>query len=73
MVLSCIARIGLALLMTAPRLLVAWAARDKVKMADWQYKLLQAQGYTRTTVHLLAPGIFAQERFFESLDRRGEM
>jgi glycosyltransferase involved in cell wall biosynthesis len=73
MVLSCIARIGQALLMTAPRLLVAWAARDKAKTSDWQCKLLQAQGYTRTTLYLLAPWMFAQERFFESLDRQGEM
>jgi glycosyltransferase involved in cell wall biosynthesis len=73
MVQRCIARIGQALLMTAPRLLVAWAARDQAKTSDWQYKLLQAQGYVRTTLHLLAPWMFAQERFFESLDRRGEM
>ena len=68
----CIARIGQALLINVPFLLLAYLRRDRVEAIDRKCLLWQAAGYTRRTVHLLAPEMFPQEGFFSRIEFRKE-
>jgi glycosyltransferase involved in cell wall biosynthesis len=68
--LLCVARIGQALLVNMPRLLLAYVKRDKAEILDRKCLVLRAIGYTRKTLFLIAPRVFTQERFFARLEFR---
>jgi len=61
-------------------LLIAWILRDRFRELDRRYRLWMTLGYVRGSLSLLAPTIFRQRKFFDSLDfrsgaanRRGNM
>lgn len=70
--LLCIARIGQALLINLPRLLLAYVLGDQAEVVGRKSLLWRAVGYTRQTLFLFAPRVFTQERFFDRLESRGE-
>lgn len=65
-------RAGQALLVTLPRLARARIARDGASLLELQCRFARAVGYERQALRLLAPRVFAQPRFFEDLEFRGE-
>ena len=67
-----LARIGRAKLLHIPRLVAAIVRGDAAAAADTRCLIWRAAGYGRTTLAMLAPRLFAQERFFEQLDFRNE-
>ena len=68
----CLARIALALLVHLPLLFVAWLRCDPGGVLGRRARLWRIEGYLRKTLALLAPRLFPQQRFFESLKfRRG--
>ncbi len=68
----CAARIGQAFLINLPRLLAAALRGDRGKVLETKCLLWRASTYARETLHLLAPAVFRQERFFARLTFRGE-
>lgn len=72
MVLLCLARIGQALLLNIPCLLLAYLKNNEAETLDRKCLLWRAVGYTRQSLKLLAPRIFAQKGFFASLEFRKE-
>jgi hypothetical protein len=70
--ITCLARLGQALLLNVPRLLVVWARNDRVKAMGQICLLARAYGYLRQTLFILAPKIVPQKTFFHRLDFRGE-
>ncbi len=72
MIILCIARMGQALLVNLPRLLMALLARDRGKVIETKCLLWRAVTYTRYVIRMLSPRLFTQERFFASLTFRGE-
>jgi len=70
MLLLCIARIGQALLVNFPFLLLAYLKRDKTEILDRKCLLLRAVGYTRQCLLSVAPKILPQRHFFEAMDFR---
>jgi glycosyltransferase involved in cell wall biosynthesis len=69
-VMMCVARLGHAGLVTLPKLVVAWSRGDDGHVLGRQTVLWRAEGYARKTLALIAPWLFAQRRFFESLEFR---
>jgi GT2 family glycosyltransferase len=69
-VFSCIGRIGQALLMNLPLMLMACTTKNQSETLDRQALLWRAVGYTRKTLNLVAPGIFRQEKFFSRVEFR---
>jgi glycosyltransferase involved in cell wall biosynthesis len=67
-----LARVARALLVHLPRLLWARLLKDDELAQNSQCLLWRAQGYVRFTLHLVAPRLFAQRRFFDWLDFRSE-
>ncbi len=72
MALRCVARIGQALLINVPRYLRAALFGDRGTAIECKCLLWRMTSYARQTLRLLAPGVFKQERFFASLQFRGE-
>jgi glycosyltransferase involved in cell wall biosynthesis len=72
MLLLCIARIGQAMLVNVPCLLIACLKRDETEALDRKCLLWRAVGYTRKTLFLLAPRLFPQGRFFGRVEFRKE-
>lgn len=68
--LLCLARIGQALLVNLPYLLLAYLKSENAEILDRKCLLWRAVGYTRRTMHLLAPELFPQTLFFDWLDFR---
>ena len=66
----CAARWGQALLINLPLLLLALIRRDEGEILGRKTLLWKAEGYTRKTLTVLAPRLFSQHRFYESLDFR---
>lgn len=66
------ARLGQALLVHVPRLIWSRLVKDKERTQHAQCLLWRAEGYLRYTLHLLAPRLFAQKRFFAWLEFRSE-
>lgn len=66
----CIARIGQALLVNVPSLLMACLRRDQVEIIDRTCLLWRAEGYTRQCLFLIAPNVFSQKRFMTALEFR---
>ncbi len=69
-VLSCVARIGQALLINLPKMFVARNQKKRKETLDRQALLWRAVGYTRKTLQLVAPGFFLQEAFFARVEFR---
>lgn len=68
--LLCMARIGQALLVNIPCLLLDYLKRDKAKILDRKCLLWKAEGYTRQCFRVISPRLFAQERYFAGLEFR---
>lgn len=68
--LACIARIGQALLINLPLLILGYIRRSRSEILDRKILLWRAAGYTRMTLFLLAPRLFPQKRFFHQSDFR---
>jgi GT2 family glycosyltransferase len=66
----CVARMGQALFVNVPRLLLARLHRDKAEALDCECRLWRAVGYTRCTLRLFAPKMFAQGDFFRRIEFR---
>ena len=64
------ARIGQALLINTPLLLIALLRQDQKEVMDLKCLLWQAIGYTRRSLFFLSPGLFPQDRFFANLNFR---
>jgi glycosyltransferase involved in cell wall biosynthesis len=71
-VLTCVARIGQALLVHLSLLLWAYLLRDQAEMIGRRYQILVAVAYARQTLFLVAPGLFQQKDFFAALEFRKE-
>jgi len=72
-VLSAVGRIGQALLINLPMMLLARFKNDRSAMLDRQALLWRAVGYIRKTLYLVAPRIFPQESFFSRVEFRRSM
>lgn len=70
MTLSSVGRIGQALLINIPLMLQACFKNDRSEILDRQALLWRAVGYTKKTLHLVAPRIFPQENFFSRVEFR---
>lgn len=70
MMVLCIARIGQAILVNAPCLLIACLKRNSADIQDRKWRLWRAVGYTRKCLSLVAPHIFPQKRFSAALEFR---
>jgi len=68
--LSCVGRIGQALLINLPLMLLASLKNDSRETLDRQALVWRAVGYTRKTLHLAAPRIFPQKKFFSRVEFR---
>ncbi|NPA94112.1 MAG: glycosyltransferase [Thermodesulfobacteria bacterium] len=68
--LACIARIGQALMVNLPLYLYFRARDDRRSMMDYYALLWRCLGYTRQTLRLLMPRVFAQEDFFSKVEFR---
>lgn len=71
-ILVCIARIGQALLVNLPRLLLAYVLRDQAEVIGRKCLLWRCVGYVCQTLSLVAPKLFQQKRFFAPLEARRE-
>ncbi len=69
-VFFCIARIGQAILINLPLLFFGWVRRDRGEVLGRICLLWRAEGYTRRTLSCLAPAVFPQNRFLDSLEFR---
>ncbi len=67
-----LARIGQAALVHAPYWLLARLGGDAPAALDARILLWRALGYARTALHYLAPGLFPQRQFLDSLSFRNE-
>ncbi len=68
--LACTARVGQALLVNLPLFLFAKLKGDDTSKMDRWALLWRAVGYTRQTLRILMPGLFAQEKFFSKVEFR---
>ncbi len=69
-VFSSVARVGQALLINLPKMLLARSRKKQGETLDLQALLWRAVGYTRKTLHLVSPGLFPQESFFARVEFR---
>jgi GT2 family glycosyltransferase len=70
--LICLARIGKAALILAPRLAFAWLTSKPREHLDTRCALWRTVAYSRRCLFLLAPNVFPQSGFFSLLDFRKE-
>jgi len=70
LLLRCIARIAQAALVNLPLMVVAWLVEDQAEVLGRKTLLWRAEGYLRKTLTILAPRLFPQRRFYESLEFR---
>lgn len=70
MLMACIARMGKALLVNIPYLLLANLKRNMVEILDCKCLLWRAQGYIRQCLFITSPKLFPQIRFFSVLNYR---
>lgn len=69
---SALLRAAQAALLTAPRLLGGWLARDAAARLEARCRLARAAGYLRQALRRVAPRVFPQPRFFGGLEFRKE-
>ena len=70
MLLLCLARIAQMLLVNIPYLFLCYISHNKAELIDRKCLIIRCVGYIRQCLFLIAPKIFPQNRFFESLDFR---
>jgi GT2 family glycosyltransferase len=70
--LVCIARLGYMLIVSVPFLLLGYLRRSRTAVLDNKIQLWRNIGYTRKILLLLAPMLFAQNKFFYSMNFRKE-
>jgi GT2 family glycosyltransferase/peptidoglycan/xylan/chitin deacetylase (PgdA/CDA1 family) len=70
MLTMCAVRLGHAVLLTLPALLLGWFRGDEGEVLGRRTVLWRAEGYARKTLAVIAPRLFAQQRFFASLEFR---
>jgi GT2 family glycosyltransferase len=68
----CVARVAQALIKNMPQLLLARLRGDEATLLEKRCVLWRCGTYVRATLYLLAPGLFPQRAFFESLAFRVE-
>jgi len=68
----CLARVGKALAVTVPSVLVASMSGNDKALLDGKCALWRAAAYARRCLFLLAPSVFPQRWFFERLEFRRE-
>ncbi len=62
------ARLGQAVIVTWPRWIAARLRGDAAEALDRKLMLWRAQGYARTALWFIAPGLFPQRKFISSVD-----
>ena len=70
MALLGLARVGQALFVHVPLLIVGWLRRDPGAVLGRKTLIWRAEAYIRKALALLAPKVFPQRSFFESLEFR---
>lgn len=70
--LACVTRIGKALLVGVPFLLLGYLHRNRTEVIDRKIHLWRTIGYTRKAFFFLAPVLFSQESFFDHMHFRKE-
>ena len=70
--LLCIARIGQALLVNMPLLILACLTDDSAETLARKCLLWRTVGYARETLFRLGPRLFPQKRFFAAMEMRRE-
>ena len=70
LIMMCLVRLGHAVLITLPGLIAASLRGDEGQVLGRKTLLWRAEGYARKTLAVLAPRLFAQRAFFESLEFR---
>jgi hypothetical protein len=68
----CCARIAQACMKTLPALVIAKLKGDEGNVLEKRCLLWRCGTYTRAALYLIAPALFPQKEFFESLSFRGE-
>jgi len=71
-VVLCVARVGQALLVNLPRYFLASLAHDRGKVVETKCLLWRVTTYVRHVLRTVCPTLFRQERYFASLEFRGE-
>jgi len=66
----CIARIGQAILINLPYLLIGYLKRDVAEIEGRKNLLARAEGYARKTLFYYAPNVFSQSKFFSYIEQR---
>jgi glycosyltransferase involved in cell wall biosynthesis/peptidoglycan/xylan/chitin deacetylase (PgdA/CDA1 family) len=70
LVWTCLLRLVHAAVCVVPALFWAWTVRDRGAALGRKTQLWRMEGYFRRTLSVLAPKLFAQEKFFASLEFR---
>lgn len=65
-------RAAQAILINAPRLAIDKCLGDQEKILDGRIRLWRAEGYVRSVLYALAPGLFKQTKFFGTYEFRAE-
>jgi len=66
----CLLRVGKALVIDMPRLILAYLKGDTAGILDWKCLQWRTIGYVRQTFCIVAPRLFLQRRFFAQLEFR---
>ena len=61
------ARLGQTLLIHGPLMLSAWLRHDHGQVLGRRIRMWRTEGYLRKCIELVAPKLFPQKRFFDSL------
>lgn len=70
--LVCVARLGYTLIVSVPFLLLGYLRRSSTSVLDNKIQLWRNIGYTRKALFLVAPKLFAQNKFFYPMNFRKE-
>lgn len=69
-ILAAVARVGQALLINLPKMLMARYQKNRCETLDRQALLWRAVGYNRSVLKSMAPCLFRQEAFFSKVEFR---
>jgi len=70
LLVRCAARVGYAALISGPLLVLAHLRKDSQEALGRRIALWRTEGYVRRTLAILAPRLFPQRKFFDSLEFR---
>jgi succinoglycan biosynthesis protein ExoM len=71
--LACVARIGQALLINFPLMLLAYILGNRAEIIGRKCLLMGAWGYLRESLYFVSPRVFSQEAYFSHLSMRIEL